>query len=136
MKVLTFRLMASLMLFLSWVSYAFAQETQESVVVYFHKESASFEANYKDNGVRMESFFDKVRELQKVSDFVMLKVESIGTASQRVIQFSTNTFQNYVNQTSRSIYSRILRFLQTFSSADSYHRIGRILRKQLRQIPM
>ena len=81
MKVLTFRLMASLMLFLSWVSYAFAQETQESVVVYFHKESASFEADYKDNGARMEAFFNRVRELQKVSDFVMLKVESIGTAS-------------------------------------------------------
>ena len=69
------------MLFMSWVSYAYAQEAQESVVVYFKKESASFEADYKDNGIRMESFFNKVRELQKVSDFVMLKVESIGTAS-------------------------------------------------------
>ena len=81
MKTLLDRLIALMLLCLLGFSYASAQEAQESVVVYFQKESASFEADYKDNGIRMETFFDKVRELQKVSEFVMLKVESIGTAS-------------------------------------------------------
>lgn len=58
-----------------------SQEARESVVVYFRKESAVFEAGYKDNGIRTEAFFRKVREYQKISDFVVLKVEAIGTAS-------------------------------------------------------
>ena len=70
-----------MLLCLSWSTYALAQQAQESVVVYFQKESASFEADYRDNGVRTEAFFNRVSEIQKVSDFVLLEVEALGTAS-------------------------------------------------------
>lgn len=81
MKNLFCILIALLLSFLSCAQHAIAQEAQDTVVVYFQKESAIFESGYRDNGKRTEAFFQRVRELQKVSDFVMLKIEAIGTTS-------------------------------------------------------
>lgn len=69
------------MLFLSWVSDAFAQETQVSVVVYFQKESAIFEHDYRDNGIRLEEFLRKVNIYQNSSRLVGIHIESFGTSS-------------------------------------------------------
>lgn len=74
------RLIISILLVFACIS-AESQEARESVVVYFRKESAILESDYKDNGIRTEAFFRKVREYQKISDFVVIKVEAIGTAS-------------------------------------------------------
>ncbi|MBQ8421470.1 MAG: DUF3575 domain-containing protein [Bacteroidales bacterium] len=69
-------------LFLFAVSLsAMAQDFKEELVIYFRKEKAAFEPAYRDNQKRAEVYFDKVREIQKVSDFVVLRVECIGTAS-------------------------------------------------------
>lgn len=77
----TYRFLALLMLCICWIVPAKAQEIQESVIVYFDKESAVFDAAYRDNGIRVESFINKVRSYQKTTDFVLFKVEAIGTAS-------------------------------------------------------
>lgn len=74
-------LFALLMLCMCWIIPVNAQEIQESVIVYFNKESAIFDAEYRDNGIRVEQFVNKVRSYQKTTDFVLFKVESIGTAS-------------------------------------------------------
>lgn len=81
MKISLLRLIASLMLFLSLASYAFAQEAEISVVVYFQKESAIFEHDYRDNGKRLEKFLQKVNELQNSSNLVSIHIESLGTSS-------------------------------------------------------
>lgn len=81
MKNLGLRIMAILVICHMWSFYASAQGAKESVVVYFQKESASFNPDYKDNGTRTEDFFNRVREMQKISDFILIEVESLGTAS-------------------------------------------------------
>ena len=81
MKVLLRRLIVTAIIFLSWASYAYAQEAQVSVVVYFQKESAIFEHDYRDNGIRLEEFLRKINEYQNSSSLIGIHIESFGTSS-------------------------------------------------------
>lgn len=53
----------------------------ESVVIYFQKEKAIFEEDYRENGIRLEEFFSKVHDYQNSSCLVEIRIESIGTSS-------------------------------------------------------
>ena len=76
-------ILLSLLILLGSVSCLFAQDKQgtASVVVYFQKESAIFEPDYRDNGTRLEEFFRKVDVYLNASSLVGVHVEALGTSS-------------------------------------------------------
>lgn len=61
--------------------YAQDKRGSESVVIYFQKEKAIYDENYRDNGIRLEEFFEKVQGYQSASRLVEIRIESIGTSS-------------------------------------------------------
>lgn len=81
MKISLLRFIASLMLFLPLASVAFAQEAEVSVVIYFKKESARFEPDFRNNGARLEEFIQKVNAYKDSSRLVSIHLESYGTSS-------------------------------------------------------
>lgn len=58
-----------------------AQEVTDVLTVYFQKEKAGFNREYRDNGVRSDAFFSKVKEMQKIATINVVNVECIGYAS-------------------------------------------------------
>ena len=61
--------------------YAQDKRGSESVVIYFQKEKAIYDEDYRDNGIRLEEFFEKVQEYPSASRLVEIRIESIGTSS-------------------------------------------------------
>lgn len=59
----------------------YGQVVEDTLRVYFHKESAVYNKNYRENEARAEEFFRKFNALTKISGTVILKVETVGVAS-------------------------------------------------------
>ena len=58
-----------------------AQIVEDTLRIYFHKESAIYNRPYRDNEARAEEFFAKFNALNSVSGLATLKVETVGVAS-------------------------------------------------------
>ena len=82
MKLLKRIIFLSLLL-LGFFPRVYAQDKRgsESVVIYFQKEKAIYDEEYRDNGIRLEEFFEKVQGYQSASRLVEIRIESIGTSS-------------------------------------------------------
>lgn len=60
---------------------AYSQVVEDTLCIYFHKESAIYNKSYKDNEARAEEFFRSFNALRSVSGATVLKVETCGVAS-------------------------------------------------------
>ena len=70
----------SILLIGSFVSAA-SQELSDTLLVYFQKEKAIFDRNYRENGLRADEFISRIQRLQDINASYILKLEMTGTAS-------------------------------------------------------
>ena len=70
----------SILLMGSFVSAA-SQELSDTLLVYFQKEKAIFERDYRENGLRTDEFIGRIRSLQEIGAAYIVRLEMTGVAS-------------------------------------------------------
>ena len=58
-----------------------AQQSRDSVAVYFRQGESAFERDYRDNGRRVDEFIAKIQLIQELSDLTIRRVEYVSSAS-------------------------------------------------------
>ena len=57
------------------------QQLRDTVLVYFPKEGGAYDADYKDNGARLDNFFERTRPFIHISKGSDYHIQAIGSAS-------------------------------------------------------
>ena len=70
----------SILLMGPFVSAA-SQELSDTLLVYFQKEKAIFERDYRENGLRTDEFIGRIRSLQEIGASYIVRLEMTGVAS-------------------------------------------------------
>ena len=81
MKYISKSLIISLLVLMVGAVSVSAQQSCDSVAVYFRQGKSDFEREFRDNGDRIDSFVARIRLIQELSNFEIYRVEYTASAS-------------------------------------------------------
>ena len=81
MKYISKSLIISLLVLMMGAVSVSAQQSCDSVAVYFRQGKTAFDREFRDNGDRIDSFVARIRLIQELSNFEIYRVEYTASAS-------------------------------------------------------
>ena len=122
----------SILLMGSFVSAA-SQELSDTLLVYFQKEKAIFERDYRENGLRTDEFIGRIRSLQEIGAAYIVRLEMTGVASPE----GDTLFNNIISNARRNAVYKYIKvkadipdsLIQSYSTRDDWETLARAVEK-------
>lgn len=122
----------SILLMGSFVSAA-SQELSDTLLVYFQKEKAIFERDYRENGLRTDEFIGRIRSLQEIGAAYIVRLEMTGVASPE----GDTLFNNIISNARRNAVYKYIKvkadipdsLIYSYSTRDDWETLARAVEK-------
>ena len=122
----------SILLMGSFVSAA-SQELSDTLLVYFQKEKAIFERDYRENGLRTDEFIGRIRSLQEIGAAYIVRLEMTGVASPE----GDTLFNNIISNARRNAVYKYIKvkadipdsLIYSYSTHDDWETLARAVEK-------